>query len=185
MKKDFNQYGIWILISLALLLTASMDQSTKDALKVQHVLKTIEKHTPGKKGSTDVSEQELNAYIDYRLKQEKGTIVQSITVQLIGEDRIRGDLRLDTGHLNLGTILGDDLVFDFKGRVVSRSNLARLDLEALFLNGRAVQPLVLDIVLKAALKYYGQEISGVDHWYELPKGVDRVQVDKDKALLFY
>lgn len=180
-----NQYGSWVLICLALLLAASLDQATKEALKVQHVLETIEKHAPGNKGSAPVTEQELNAYIGYRIKQEEYTLIRRLSVQLLGEDRIRGDLTLDAGHLNLGMILGNDLAFDFKGRVVTRVGAFRLDLEALSLNGRAVQPVVLDMVLKAMSTYHGRDIGGVNDWYELPKGVDRVRVDKGKAVLFY
>jgi hypothetical protein len=82
-------------------------------------------------------------------------------------------------------LLGDDLVFDFKGRVMTRKNLIRLDLEPLSLNGRTVQPMMLDILLKALSMYHGQEIGGVDDWYKLPKGVDQVRVDDAKAVLFY
>jgi len=170
---------------LALLLTASLDQATKDALKVQHVLKTIERHKPGDKGSAEVTEKELNAYIGYRLKQEENTLIRHLAVQLVGEDRIQGDLRLDAERLNLGMILGNDLAFDFKGRIVTRGGAVRLDLEALSLNKRQVQPVVLDMVLKAMAMYQGRDIGGVDDWYELPKGVDRVQVDMGKAVLFY
>ena len=180
-----NRCGAWVLICLAMLLTASLDQSTRDALKVQHVLKTIERHRPGDKGSADVTEQELNAFIDYRLKQEKETLIRRLAVQLLGEDRIRGDLWLDAGRLNLGGILGDDLVLDFKGRVVTRGGAIRLDLETLSLNGKAVQPMVLDMVLKAASIYHGRDIGSMDDWYELPKGVDRVRVETGKVVLFY
>ncbi len=100
-------------------------------------------------------------------------------------DRIQGGLRLDAGRLNLGVIFGDILDIDFKGRVVTRGSFARLDLETLWLNDRAVQPMVLDMVLKAASMYYGQEVSGLEDWYALPRGVDRVRVDKGKAVLFY
>jgi len=185
MKKGINQYVSWVLICLTLLLAASLDQATKDALKVQHVLKTIEKHAPGDKGSADVTEQELNAYIGYRLKQEEDTLIRRLAVQMLGEDRIRGDLRLDAGRLNLGIILGDDPAFEFMGGVVTHEGAFRLDLEALSLNGRAVQPVVLDMVLKAVSMYHGRDIGGLDDWYELPKGVDRVWVDKGKAVLFY
>lgn len=185
MKKGTNQYVSWVLICLTLLLAASLDQATKDALKVQHVLKTIEKHAPGDKGSADVSEQEFNAYIGYRLKQEDDTLVRRLAVQMLGEDRIRGDLQLDAGRLNLGMVLNNAPVFEFVGVVVTREGVFRLDLEALSLNGRAVQPVVLEMVLKAASMYYGRDIGGLDDWYDLPKGVDRVRVDKGKAVLFY
>lgn len=185
MKKGINQYGAWVLIILALFLTASLDQTTRDALKVQHALKAIEKHKPGDKGSRSVTEKELNAYIAYRLKQEKNTLIRRFAVRLLGEDCVRGSLRLDAGRLNLGMLFGDVLDIDFKGRVVTRGNFARLDLKALSLNDRAVQPFVMDMVLRAASMYYGQEVSGLDDWYKLPKGVDRVRVDKGKAALFY
>jgi len=168
-----------------MLLAASLDQATKDALRVQHVLKTIERHRPGDRGSAEVTEQELNAFIDYRLKQEEETLIRRLSLQLLGEDRVRGNLTLDAGRLNLGAILGDNLTFDFNGRVATRGGAIRLDLEALSHNGQAVQPVVVDMVLKAVSIYHGRDIGGMHDWYELPKGVDRVRVEKGKVVLFY
>ena len=79
---------------------------------MQHVLKTTEKAALGAKGSADVTEQEFNAYIGYRLKQAADTLIRRLAGQMLGEDRIRGDLRLDAGRLNPGMISSDTLAFE-------------------------------------------------------------------------
>lgn len=183
MKNAIFGYCLCILICPALLLAGSLAQETKDALKVQHLLKTLEKHAPGDPISAVVTEQEFNAYIDYRCKQEMDTLIQHLSVQMLGEDRISGDLRLDAKRMNLDMIIGDDMAFEFKGRVVTRKGAVHLEIEYISLNGRVVQPVMLNMVLKALAIYYGRDIGSVDDWYELPKGVDRVRVDKGAMVL--
>lgn len=40
-----------------------------------------------------MTEQELNAYIGYRLKQEEDTLIRHLAVQLLGQDRIPGKIQ--------------------------------------------------------------------------------------------
>lgn len=179
----------WLLLAgLCLLLLGGIDQATKDALKVGHLLKTIERQTQPSDGSdrsATVTQQELNAYIAYRLAREKQPIISSLTVDLLDGNHVQGKIRFDAAKLHLDVLLGENLDFDFKGIFHTRNRAARLDLTALHLAGYPVKPQVLDFVLGTAGQVYGVEVGRTDDWYELPKGIKRITVHKAKAIVYY
>lgn len=188
MNSIFKRYGLISIICAALILTGGIDQTTKDALKVKHILRTIERK-PQRSGSQDitaeVTEKEVNAYIAYRLARDKRPIVDSLTVKLLDNNHIQGKVRFNAQSLNLGVLLGEKLDFDFKGIFHTRNRAARLDLISLHLAGYPVKPQVLDFVLSTAATYYGSDVGQIDNWYELPKGIRRIAVQKDKATIYY
>lgn len=188
MEGYFNWRGLSVILVLATVLIGGIDQTTKDGLKVGHILRTIEYHPPhpGTEDlSAEVTEKELNAYIAYRLALEKDPVVSDLTLNLLDNNHVQGIIRLDAQRLNLDTLLGENLDFDFKGLVHSRKRAARLNLISLRLNGYPVKPQVLDFVLGTIATYYGTELGRVDDWYALPKGIDRITVKKAMAVLYY
>ena len=182
-----------VIVSIAAICTVvfligAVDQTTKDALKVEHLLKTIEMHPPRSGGNdltAEVTETELNAYIAYRLAQEKKQLINSLTVGLMDNNHIQGNVRCNAQRLNLSALLGDDPDFAFKGLVHSRDGAARLELISLQLNGQPVSPSVLEFILSAAALYYGTEAPRIDDWYALPKGIKRATVSKGRTVLYY
>lgn len=172
----------------AVFLIGGIDQMTQDALKVKHILRTIEMQHPrsgSKELSAEVTEKELNAYIVHRLAQEKRPLFTSLEIDLLENNHVRGRLKFDAERLNLGVLLGEDLDFDFKGIFYTRDGAARLDLISLHLCGQPVKPQVLDFVLITAAMVYGTESGSIADWYELPKGIKRIMVKKATAVLYY
>ncbi len=169
--------------------TLAVDPATADALKVQHLLKTIaaQKKDPGKKATrkTAVTEKELNAYITYRLAREKDPVIKNLTVSLLDNNRVRGNIRFDVSGFSLLALLGSDLAFDFDGILHTRDGGGRIELTSLDLNGQAVPPQTLDAVLVAVAQYYGEAPGSINDWYELPDGIDRITVSRKGAVLFY
>ena len=56
--------GLIAVLGCAVLLIGAIDQTTKDALKVGHILRTIERQPPGSDSrdlTAEVTETELNA----------------------------------------------------------------------------------------------------------------------------
>lgn len=188
MRNYLNGYCFIIMICCMGAIIGGIDQKTKNALKVQHVLRTIERHAP-KPGREDlsakVSQPELNDYIAYRLTREKRSLLRKLDVDLLENNNVQGRLRLDAQQLNLGLLFGKVLDFDFKGTLHTKKGAGRLDLAALQLNGQPLRPQMLNLVLRAVSAYYGTELGRIDDWYELPKGVKRVNVHKGWADLFY
>ena len=177
-----------LLASLALFLMGGIDRMTQNALKVQHILRTIERQhdrSDDEHLSAEVTEAELNDYIASRLAKENRTTLYSITVTLQDQNQIGGKLRFDARRLNLDVLLGDHLDFDFNGTVYTRSGAARLDLTALTMNGQAVNPQVLDFVLHTAALVYGEEPGGIGEWYLLPKGIKDLSTANAKVILHY
>lgn len=188
MKNFLAGYGSIALLSVAVVLIGGIDQTTQDALKVKHILRTIERHPPrsdSKELSATVTEKELNAYIAHRLAQEKSPFISGLKVNLLDNNHVRGRLRFDADRLNLSALLGTNLDFDFKGIFHTRNGAARLDLISLHLNGQPVNPQVLDFVLGTAALVYGTESGSTADWYELPKGIKRILVTGANAILYY
>lgn len=188
MKTVLNRYASIVLVGLAVALTGVIDQATKDALNVRHILRTIERQPPRSSGddlTAEVTEKELNAYIDYRLAQEKEPVCDSLTIKLLDHNHIQGKLRFDAQRLNLDTLLGDNLNFVFRGVFLTRDGAARIDLVSLQLNDQPVNPQVLDFVIHTAALIYRTESSGIGDWYELPKGIKRIMVNEAVAVLYY
>ena len=177
-----------IFICSVVTVIGGIDQKTKNALKVKHILRTIERHSP-RSGSKDLSAEvtkiELNDYIAYRLANEKKDLISKLEIDLLDNNYVQGKVRFDAQQLNLGLLFGKVLDFDFEGTLHSQNGAARLEMAALQLNGQPIKPHVLDMVLKAAALYYGTEFGSVGDWHELPKGIKRLVVHKDKAIMYY
>ena len=187
-----SNYFVWrgliAVLGCAVLLIGAIDQTTKDALAVRHILRVIAEHPPRsdtRELSARVTEKELNAYIAYRLAQEEEPVCDSLTVKLLDHNQVRGKIRFDAQRLNLDALLGDNLDFDFKGVFLTRDGAARIDLVSLQLNGQPIDPQVLDFVIHTAALVYRTESSGIGDWYELPKGIKRIDVRKANAVLYY
>jgi hypothetical protein len=167
---------------------AKLDEDGKDALKVKHILRTIEMHPsrPGSKNFTaEVTEKELNAYIAYCLAQEKNPFINSLKVDLLDNNHIWGKIKFNAEQLNLDLFLGENLDFDFKGILYTRNGAARIDLADLQLYGQPVDPQLLDSIVKTVALSYGTQSGGIGDWYEMPKGVKRIIIHKGKAVLYY
>lgn len=186
--KNRSTWHKWSVIILAMVLIGGIDQMTKNALKVQHILKKIETHRPRSKNknlTAEVTQPELNAYIKYRLTQEKDPHLKGLKVALLENNRVRGKLRSDAKPFNISFLFGDVLDFDFSGILLTREGKARFHLQALELNGQPIKPEMLDLMLSAAAQYNGTEPAFIGDWYELPKGIHRITVHKGRATLYY
>ena len=189
MRRNYWDWrGLIAVLACAVLLIGAIDQATKDTLTVRHILRVIAEHpsrSDTQELSAEVTETELNAYIAYRLAKEKEPVCDSLTVKLLDHNHVHGKIRFDAQRLNLDTLLGDNLDFDFKGVFLSREGAARIDLISLQLNGQPINPQVLDFVIHTAALVYRTESSGIGDWYELPKGIKRISGYKAKAILHY
>ena len=178
----------WAAVCLSMLLIGAIDQKNPNALKVEQLLEKIEKHhsqTEKPALTAEVTEIELNDYIGYRLAQEKRPAITHLKVHLLNSNHVRGKIIFDAQRLNLGLIFGEALDFDFMGRLNTRRGAARLDLDTLQLHGEPVSPQTLNMVLGAVALCNGTQPSRVDDWYPLPRGIERIIVQKGKAFLYY
>ena len=188
MKNCRSRWAKIVGVCLALVFAGAIDQPTKDALKVGHILKTIEMQTDRdgrEENSAEVTEGELNAYIAYRLDREQQRLARQLTVKLLDGNRVQGRIQFDARTLQLDSLIGEQLDFDFTGILQTREGAGRLNLIALKLCGQPVKPQVLDFVIHTAALMVHQETSGIEDWYELPKGINHILISRGKAVLYY
>jgi putative component of toxin-antitoxin plasmid stabilization module len=188
MRNFLNRRHLIIMVCCAGAMIGAIDQKTKNALKVQHVLRTIERHASrsGEKDlSAKVTQSELNDYIAYRLVRERQSPVKKLKVELLENNHVQGSLKLDARQLNLGLFFGNILNFDFSGALQTKAGAGRLVLAAARMNGQPIEPQTLDLVLQSLSAYYGTQMGRIGDWYKLPKGVKRVRVHRGWASLVY
>jgi hypothetical protein len=177
-----------VFVGLSLFMAGAAKPSAGDALRVERLLDGIARqaHQPeSQERRSEVSQQELNAYIAHRLTRENQPAVDSIRVDLLDDGRVNSVVRIDPRQLQLDALLGDALRFEIAAIMVSRDGAARLHLIALKLNGQPVKPQVLDFVIATVAYYYGWDWEGIEGWYALPAGVKRMIVLKDKVVLIH
>lgn len=182
-------YGFIAALFLAPIPAGGLDPTTSDALKVKHILKTIESHQ-SKSGKAEIrtatiTQKELNAYFTYRLSQEENPLIKKVDIRLDDDNRVRGKVSVDLEGVQILNLFGTDLRFDFDGGLKTEAGGGKLELTSLYLNGDPVPPKALDPVLFAVARYYGHEPGSIDDWYELPRGIKRIQLKKAKAILHY
>jgi hypothetical protein len=183
---------VWGLIVVLLFIPVTadgVDPATADALRVRHILKTIEtsQNKAGQKATRKaiITQRELNAYIAYRLGREKQPIIKRLDVILQNHNRVRGNIHFDLGSIDILKLVGSDFDLDFDGKLQTRNGAGKLELTSLFLNGESISPQVLDPVLAALARYYGNEPGRVGDWYELPNGIQHIEVSQAEAILYY
>jgi hypothetical protein len=187
-KFAFNGAVSVLLVAASILLVGGIDRMTRNARKVAHIIDAIQRQaqTTGAAAQTaQISEQELNDYIAYRLKRDRHPILDGLTVKLLEGNHVGGTVRFNARTLNLEILLGDALNFDFSGVIDTRDREARFHLVGLRLNGQPVKPQVLEFVLHTAALTYGAEPTGIDDWYLLPMGIKAVSTSKAKATITY
>ena len=187
-RTSLNQVVMTVLICLVLTLPVAADQLRQDALKVQGVLKRIEQQPPTASGivrTVDVTQQELNAYIAYRLERQATPVFNQLNIELLANNHIQGILSFDAQRLALDAILGENLLFKIKGILITQAGEGRLNLISAHLNGRRVNPQVLNYVLDTAVRYCCGDSASLASWVDLPKGIDHIAIERGKMVLYY
>jgi hypothetical protein len=186
-RTQLDRIGWLVLICLVLVLPGGADQSRQDAFKVQGALKRIEQQLPTAGGgrAVDVTQQELNAYIAYRLERQEKPVIDRFEIELLANNHVQGTLSFDAQQLALDAILGENLIFKVKGILITQAGEGRLDLISAHLNGRRVKPQVFNFVLDTAVRYCGGDSASLDSWVQLPTGIERIAIQTGKMVLYY
>jgi hypothetical protein len=182
----------WLLAvaTAGAVLTGGMDAATQSALKLQHLLKAIEAAPPPPEDeeqlrSAEIREEELNAYIAYRLQQEKVAYLKNLRFKLLDENRLQGAIKITLAGLDLPKLLPSEVNFSFEGTLESGEEKARFNLTNLLLEDTEIRPELLDLVLVALAKAYEAEPVRINDWMALPFGIQRIDCRHQRATLYY
>lgn len=187
--RRLNSLGGFILIFLVI-----WGQTTgwpnKKAQRVLDLIAFLEKEMLSPQRSSHqrkiiVTQEEFNAYIEYRLYQEKEELLKSLELKFLPRNRLEGKLVLDFSQQKVKPGLSSRLIFYFGGRLLVKEGRGKFDLQRLFLNNQPINPNLLDALLALAARIQGKEYESLTAWYELPLGIKNIQLTQGKAVIFY
>lgn len=144
------------------------------AEKVAAALRTIEAEqgrADAGRRSVTFTEAEFNAWIAYRLEEEKEPTVKSAELKLLTDDRVEGRIVLDLGKSQAGGLLAPRQDLFFSARFETRGGRIRIDMDSLFLGTQKMSPAVIDVVIAVVARLQGAEPTSLRDWYDLPPGV--------------
>jgi hypothetical protein len=131
-----------------------------------------------------LSDADLNAYVNYRIKTEKGDILRDLRLKALSGDEVEGMMSLDLTRIG---IPGFRRVFHFffSGRLVSRDSRVKFEVKSLFLEYKPVPVFLLNMAFYIASKTQKHGPSGFVDWYELPLGISEIRTEPGRFILKY
>jgi hypothetical protein len=144
------------------------------AEKVQAALRAIEREqgrADAGQSSQTFTEAEFNAWIAYRLEEEREPYVKAVELKLLAEDRVEGRILLDLGKSQAGGLLSERQELYFSAGFETREGRIRIDMDSLYLGTQKIAPSVIDFIIGVVSRLQGAEPTSLRDWYELPPGV--------------
>lgn len=161
----------------------------RQALKVIKALDAIQAESLMSKSPTlrrsDFSEEEFNAYVAYRIDEEKEDVLKELKLKLFGENRVEGMAVVDLRRQNLPSFIKPRMSLYFEGVLVVQNGKARFDFRKLFLEGQDVPLLVLDVILDIAARMGKSDAASVRGWVDLPYGIRELKTREGGISLYY
>lgn len=158
------------------------------AEKVQAALRTIETEarqmSPGPRSMT-FSEEEFNAWIAFRLHEEKEPYVKSVEFKLLANDKIEGRILIVLGQRPPGGFLPERQDLIFSAGFEAREGRIRIGLDSLFLGTQKLSPSVIDLIIGVVSRLQGAEPTSIRDWYDLPPGVEKLQTQPGRLVVIY
>ena len=160
-----------------------------EALRVFKVIETIEAAGPPPAGGAlrriTVGERELNAYIDFRRRDERWEMMKDLRLKLLEGQKLEGMFVLDLSGTKFASWLPETATFFFAARLEAAVGKARLRLEKLFVGQQPIQPVVIDLILLFASRKNDQVASSLDQWVDLPIGIRELRTGKESLTALY
>jgi len=187
----------WLFVALPFLLGfifslvpwERTDYSLSEALKVLGIIEMvrIESGNPDDAGKRTVviSESELNSYIAYLIEAEKEPVLRELRLKLLDGNRVEGKIKVDLRGADLPKMLRPEMTFFLGGKLEAGEGRIRLDLKDLFLESRHIQPVVLDLVIYIGSKLQSTEPWSLKDWFDLPYGIQDVEIHRGRAVFRY
>jgi len=185
--------ALFLLIPRETLISPEQPDAEKYSIsKALKVLRAIEKaeqekepNKGGKLREIELTEDELNSYIAFRIDVEQEEIMRELQLKFLEKNRIEGKIFVDLRGQNLPKILNPEMNIFFEGMLEIEEGKARLNLKKLFLENQSVQPAVLDLIIFIASKIEGTEPWSISDWFDLPYRIKDIKTHKGKAAFYY
>jgi hypothetical protein len=189
-SRTFRRLGLLVLVC-CLVLTFSPASAPRSPA-VQRVFDALGQlrqaaalPRPSNPRSLTVSEDDLNAYISYRILSEKEGSLRQLRLKAMPRNRIEGMMFLDLTKMGAPAFLKPNLHFYFSGRVVSQGGQIKLEVQELFLEYQPVPIFLLDLAFYIASKTQKHGPAGLADWYKLPLGIRDIVAEEGRFIISY
>jgi hypothetical protein len=191
---DFKASSVRILFAVLLLSVSAFsfsiqDYSLSEALKVLKAIEEIQsQQQAGENGPLKkiaVTESEFNSYIAYRIEKEGAKALKELHFKFFKGNKIEGKALIDLRGQKIPKLLRPEMTFFFGGKLDVENGKARFDMKDLFLEGRRVQLMIIDLVLTIQARIENKEPTSINDWYELPYGIKNIEVQNGRAVFYY
>ncbi len=139
---------------------------------------------PGARSLT-FTEAEFNAYIAFRLADTNEPYVKAAELKLLAGNAFEGRVAIDLGKPQAAGFLPQKQDLLFAGRFESREGQIRVELDKLYLGTQSISPALIDLVIELVSRLQGVEPTSLKDWYDLPRGVDRLEARKGQVVIVY
>ena len=181
-----------VLLILSSVLAAAAANVVPRSPEVQRVydaiglLRRAATQPPAAKPRTiTLTDTELNAYINYRIKSEKAQALRELRLQVFPKNKVEGMMFLDLSKVGAPSFLAPALHFYFSGRLMSRNARIKFEVTTLYLEYKPVPVFLLDMAFYIASKTQKHGPAGLADWYELPLSLTDITTEAGRVILHY
>jgi hypothetical protein len=139
---------------------------------------------PGSRSLT-FTEAEFNAYAACRLEAEGGPYVKGAQIKLLAGDKVEGRVSIDLGKPQAGGVLPQKQDLLFAARIETGDGRIRITMDKLFLGAQQISPAFIDLVIGVVARLQGVEPTSLNDWYDLPRGVVRLETRPGQVVIIY
>lgn len=139
---------------------------------------------PGSRRLT-FGEDELNAYAACRLEDEGEPYVKSAQLKLLAGDKIEGRISIDLGQPQASGLVPRKQELLFAARIETEDGKIRINMDTLYLGTQALSPAFVDVLIGVVARLQGYEPTTLKDWYELPRGVQRLETRPGQVVVIY
>jgi hypothetical protein len=137
---------------------------------------------PGSRSLT-FSEAEFNAYAACRLENEP--YVKSAVLKLLGGNKVEGRIGIDLGKPQASGLVPQKQDLLFAAHFETKDGRIRIGMDSLYLGTQAISPAFVDLVIGIVSSLEGVKSTTLNDWYDLPRGVQRLETRPGRIVIIY
>ncbi|MCJ7680324.1 MAG: hypothetical protein MUP70_06355 [Candidatus Aminicenantes bacterium] len=184
---------LWCGISLVFfmlqpLLLAQVPYSLEKAQKVLKIIDTVLSEQQEGRIRTSkavVTEDELNAYIAYRIDVEREEVMKELQLKLFANNRLEGKVAIDLRGQNLPFSLKPKMALFFSADLEIKDSSVRIHMKEIFLEGQKIEAALLDLIISIGARLSNDTASRIGDWYYLPYGIKNLRTEQGKAVFYF
>lgn len=182
-------FGISLIFFLMqTLFSAQIPYSLEKAQKVLKIIDTVLSEQQEGRLRTNkavVTEDELNAYIAYRIDVEREEVMKELQLKFYANNRLEGKIGIDLRGQNLPFSLKPKMSIFFSADLEIRDASARIHMKEIFLEGQKIEPAILDFIIAIGARLSNETASRISDWYYLPYGIKDVRTEQGQAVFYF